>query len=86
MPKSRVRKKKVYNAPESVVPRSDGHVKASPRWLPGLALAFAAFGMAWLVVYYMTQGAYPAAVLGNWNIAIGFGGIVVALGVFTQWR
>jgi hypothetical protein len=42
--------------------------------------------MVWLVVYYMTQGAYPVGDLGAWNIAIGFGGIVVALGLFTQWR
>lgn len=86
MPKSRVRKKKVYSAPTEVAAASASKQKPSPRWLPVTALAFVAFGMVWLVVYYMTQGAYPLSSLGPWNIAIGFTGIVVALGMFTQWR
>lgn len=86
MPKSHVRKKKVYTPPATVVGSPTPQSKPSPRWVPGVALGLIAFGMVWLVTYYMTTGAYPVASLGPWNIAIGFSGIVVALGVFTQWR
>ncbi len=88
VPKSRVRKKKIYTAPSDVLPSSSSADKhtASPRWIPGLAIALAVFGMAWLVVFYLTTGGYPVAALANWNIVIGFGAIVAALVVFTRWR
>lgn len=87
MPKSRVRKKKVYTPPTDVRPA--GGVtpkKPSPQWVPGFALALVVAGMAWLVTFYMTQTAYPIASIGQWNLAIGFGMLVSSLAVFTQWR
>ncbi|NUS74531.1 MAG: cell division protein CrgA [Corynebacteriales bacterium] len=87
MPKSRVRSKKVYTAPSNVAPsRKAAEHRPSPRWVPIVALALIAIGMVWLVTYYMTAGDYPVAAWGPWNIAAGFSGIVISLGIFTQWR
>lgn len=89
MPKSRVRKKKVYTPPADIRPTAATtakRAKPSPRWVPGLAIGLIVAGIAWLVTYYMTQGEYPVASLSAWNLAIGFGMLVASLGVFTQWR
>jgi len=89
VPKSRVRKKKVYVPPTSVRPAAVSTARRSrpsPRWIPGLAVALILAGIAWLVTYYLSQGAYPVADLTYWNLAIGFGFMVASLGVLTQWR
>ena len=89
MPKSRVRKKKVYTPPADIQPTAATtakRAKPSPPWVPGLAIGLIVAGIAWLVTYYMTQGDYPVASLSAWNLAIGFGMLVASLGVFTQWR
>jgi Cell division protein CrgA len=89
VPKSRVRKKKVYTAPAELRPTAEviaKRAKPSPRWVPGVAIGLIVAGIAWLVTYYMTQGTYPVESLGAWNLAVGFGMLVASLGVFTQWR
>jgi hypothetical protein len=90
VPKSRVRKKKVYTPPSDLRPGGEAATKStkrpSPRWVPGLAVALIIAGIAWLVIYYLTSGSYPIASLTAWNLAIGFGLLIASLGVLTQWR
>jgi hypothetical protein len=88
VPKSRVRKKKVYTPPTDVQPAA-GTVKKkkpSPRWVPVLAVALIVLGIAWLVVFYLTETRWPVEEIGHWNLAVGFGMLVASLGVLTQWR
>jgi hypothetical protein len=66
VPKSRVRKKKVYTPPAELRPTATTGVKRakpSPQWVPGLAIGLIVAGIAWLVTYYMSQGDYPVASL-----------------------
>ena len=94
MPKSRVRKKKVYTPPAEVRPTATvtAKRKASPAWLPITAVALIVFGIAWLVVFYLTQGFSDAPALaalfklGYWNLAIGFGAMIGALLLLSKWR
>lgn len=89
MPKSRVRKKKVYTPPTEARPAAMAKARKnrpSPRWVPIAALALIVVGIGWLVTYYMTQGNYPIQAWSYWNLAAGFGLLVVSLGVLTQWR
>lgn len=94
MPKSTVRKKKVYTAPAELRPQEAAAVKRrpSPTWVPALAVAFVVIGIAWLVTYYLTQGFFDVnwlstlADLKYWNLAIGFGFLVASLGVFSKWH
>jgi hypothetical protein len=89
VPKSRVRKKKVYTPPTDVRPPTAAATRKkrpSPRWVPGLAVGLIVAGIAWLATYYMSQASYPVEAWGVWNLAAGFGLMVASLGVFTQWR
>lgn len=85
MPESRKRKKAVYTPPPA--PGTSRRRKASPVWLAPLMLAMFVIGIVWLVVFYVSQGGMPVVgALGNWNLVVGFGFIVVGFALSTQWR
>jgi cell division protein CrgA len=88
VPKSHVRKKKVYTAPADMRPTQTtaARSKPSPVWIPALAVALIVGGIGWLVVFYLSQSQYPVQSWGYWNLAIGFGGMVAALALLSKWR
>jgi hypothetical protein len=87
VPKSQVRKKKVYTPPTDVRPSGTAATrKPSPIWLPITAVSLIVFGIAWLVVYYLSETLYPVQSWGYWNLAIGFGGMVGSLALLSRWR
>jgi hypothetical protein len=43
-------------------------------------------GLLWVVVYYVTQTDYPIGGIGLWNMAIGFGLIIVGFALSTRWK
>lgn len=84
MPESRKRKRPVY-APPAAAGRQ--RRRPSPAWFAPLMLTVFLIGIAWLVVFYLTQGDMPlTGNLGNGNLAIGFGFIIVGFALSTQWR
>ena len=84
MPKSRIRKKADFTPPPT---RSATAIKLSNRsWVAPLMLAFFIAGLAWIVLFYVTQGSLPVESLGNWNIVVGFGFIAGGFVVSTQWK
>ncbi|WP_261554825.1 cell division protein CrgA [Frankia tisae] len=86
MPESRRRK------PKKPTPSVNAHQtrrsrQSSPPWFGGLILAFFLIGIAYLLVYYFSNGGVLGMEgLGGWNILIGFGFVVIGLAVSTQWR
>lgn len=87
MPKSQVRKKKVYTPPTEMRPVSTAAAKKpSPVWLPVTAVSLIVLGIGWLVVFYLSAGALPIQAWRYWNLAIGFGGMVSALILLSKWR
>ncbi|MCK9893201.1 cell division protein CrgA [Frankia sp. AgB32] len=85
MPESRRRK------PKKQTPSTGSQTRRarppSPPWFGGLILVFFAIGIAYLLVYYFSNGGVLGMEnLGGWNILIGFGFVVVGLAVSTQWR
>ncbi|GAA2052038.1 MULTISPECIES: cell division protein CrgA [Streptomyces] len=86
MPKSRIRKKKdaAFHAPEKK--ESTKLDMGGRRWVAPLMLAMFVIGLAWIVLFYVTQAELPVAALGNWNIVVGFGFIAVGFVVSTQWK
>ncbi len=95
MPKSSVRKKKVYTPPAELRPQTTAAVrrKPSPTWVPVTAVAFIVFAIVWLVTYYLTSQWLDLGDsflflynLGYWNLAIGFGAMVVAIALLSRWR
>ncbi|MFJ7075306.1 cell division protein CrgA [Streptomyces sp. NPDC098781] len=84
MPKSRIRKKADYTPPPS---KQATAIKLNSRgWVAPVMLAMFVIGLAWIVVFYVTDGSLPLDALGNWNIVVGFGFIAAGFGVSTQWK
>jgi cell division protein CrgA len=81
VPKSRVRTKAVYTPP----PRP-ARSKVSPRWLVPTMLGCLLVGLAWIAIYYVTQGSLPVAALQAWNLAVGFAFIIGGVALSTKWR
>ena len=94
MPKSSVRKKKVYTPPAELRPQATAAAKKpSPTWLPVTAVSLIVFAIAWLVIYYLTAGFVDLgesfaflARLQYWNLAIGFSAMIAALVLLSKWR
>ncbi|MDT4989384.1 MAG: hypothetical protein QOI74_3478 [Micromonosporaceae bacterium] len=93
MPKSQVRKKKIYTPPAELRPQSAATSRRpSPVWLPATAVSLLVLGIAWMVLFYLTQGFADTPALsflfkiGYWNFAIGFGSMIAALVLLSKWR
>jgi hypothetical protein len=87
VPKSQVRKKKVYTPPAELRPSSTAAAKKpSPVWLPATAVTLIVAGIAWLVLFYLSDQRYPVESWGYWNLAVGFGAMVASLLVLSRWR
>jgi hypothetical protein len=90
VPKSKVRKKTPY-APSPAGTSSTAvggkALRPSPAWYPIVMAAFLVIGLAYIVVYYMAAQSIPFMnSLGSWNFAVGFGFLVVGLGMAVRWR
>jgi len=87
VPKSQVRKKKVYTPPVDMRPLpATATKKPSGVWLPATAVTLIVLGIAWLVVFYLSGGNLPIGSWRYWNLAIGFGGMVSALILLSKWH
>lgn len=89
MPESKKRKKRVYAPPPA--PGAAAKKGPSPVWFAPLMLTLFGIGVLWLVVFYLSDngdmyGLPLATELGNGNLAVGFGFIVVGFALSTQWR
>ncbi len=89
IPESKKRKRRVYTAP--LAPGAIAKKRRpSPVWLAPLMLVLFGVGIAWLVVFYLTNGGMlgiPGVnALGNANLLVGFAFIIGGFGMSTQWR
>jgi hypothetical protein len=82
VPKSRVRSKTPYTPPPTRAARN----RVSSWWVAPTMLAMFGIGIVWLVLFYVTGGALPIKALGNGNLFVGFGFIIVGFLTATQWR
>lgn len=88
MPKSKVRKKPSITADTiSGSPAISKSTAPSPTWYPIAMCVLLIIGLAYIVVYYMAAESIPFMnSLGSWNFAVGFGFLVVGLGMAVRWR
>lgn len=86
MPESKPRKKKTTTPPAVDAPVAKP--KESPRWLAPVMVGLMVLGLAWIVTFYLTSSGLglPVPQLGQWNLAVGFGLIIVGFGLTTRWR
>ncbi len=89
MPESKKRKRPDHT-PRPVAGRAVAKKGPSPRWLAPLMLFLFGLGILWLVVFYITEtrmGGLPVvSEIGNGNLLVGFGFIIVGFALSTQWR
>ncbi|MCH4160254.1 cell division protein CrgA [Bifidobacterium sp.] len=59
--------------------------KANPGWFVPVFCAFMILGLIWCATYYLT-GKYPIPNIDAWNLAIGFGLVMVGFIMTMWWR
>ncbi len=59
-------------APYQATPAPAGKVSLAGILLAVLSVPVGLLGIAWIVVFYVSQGSLPIAALGTWNLLIGF--------------
>ena len=84
MPESRIRRKRAYTAP----PARSGGPKVNPPWFLPVMLGLFVIGLAWIVVFYLSQQRVPdpSALGRSRNLIVGFGIVLVGFGMTTRWR
>ena len=58
----------------------------NPVWFRPVMFGFMLVGLAWIIVFYVSQGTLPVASLKDWNILVGFGILFVGFLMTTRWR
>ncbi|ATG50982.1 hypothetical protein CFK38_05130 [Brachybacterium vulturis] len=57
----------------------------NPAWLAPTAVVLLIVGLAYLVTYYISAGQLPLPI-GDWNLAAGFGVLMVGGGMLMFWK
>jgi hypothetical protein len=94
VPKSSVRKKKVYTPPAELRPQTAAAArKPSPTWLPVTSVVLIVLGILYLVVYYLSnqfadfgESFQFLVEITYWNLVIGFTAMVAGMIILTKWR
>ncbi|BDZ64658.1 cell division protein CrgA [Agromyces mangrovi Wang et al. 2018] len=58
----------------------------NPVWFKPVMFGFMLVGLAWIIVFYVSQGQWPVPDLGSWNILVGFGIAFIGFLMTTRWR
>jgi hypothetical protein len=66
--------------------RPSGEDVPNPVWFKPVMFGFMLIGLAWIIVFYVSQGALPIPDLANWNILVGFGIAFIGFLMTTRWR
>ncbi len=82
MPESRARKNADYTPP----PTRSAAKKPSPSWYAPVMVTLLVLGLAYIVVFYLTESRFPIGALGAWNVVVGFGVIMAGFVMATRWR
>ncbi|WP_129339537.1 cell division protein CrgA [Cellulomonas endophytica] len=82
MPESRSRKKPAYTPPTA----ASSAPKPNPVWWVPVMLGLMVLGLLWVVTTYMSSTSFPIPGIGSWNLAVGFGLMLVGFVMTMRWR
>ncbi|QPK81428.1 cell division protein CrgA [Schaalia sp. ZJ405] len=87
MAESKKRKKNGKEASEDteIQAWTDG-IPLSPRWWAPTFVTLLIVGLLWLMVYYISQEAFPIPGIRWWNLVIGLGIMMVGFLMTLRWR
>lgn len=87
MPESRKRKKhgKVVSDDLEIKAWTDG-IPLSPSWWAPTFVSLLLLGLVWLMVHYVSQGAYPIPGWSWWNMVAGLSIMMVGFLMTLRWR
>jgi len=80
------KKQQRVKAERSAAAAAAGEKAPNPVWFKPLMFGFMLLGLAWLLTYYISDSQFPIAAIGNANIAIGIGIMLVGFLMTTRWR
>lgn len=83
MPESKSRKKDDTYTPPPTKPAGPPRMQ---NWVAPTMVGLLVVGLAWVVLYYLTEAALPIEALGNWNLLIGLAFLGAGCMVATKWR
>lgn len=90
MPESRKRKtakgRKVEADDMEVRPSWNEGMSLSPSWWAPTMVTLMLLGLVLVVIYYMTNAAYPIPGIGNWNLLVGLGVSFIGFLMTLRWR
>ena len=82
MPESKGRPQKKPPAPAAKAKPTG----PNPSWWAPVFITLLVLGLLWIVVFYVSSGAYPVAAFGYWNLVAGFGLLLVGFAMTMRWR
>jgi hypothetical protein len=72
--------------PVSTLDNQSGDQAPNAVWFKPVMFGFMLLGLAWIIVFYVSQSTLPIPQLGSWNILIGFGIMFIGFLMTTRWR
>jgi hypothetical protein len=63
-----------------------GESAPNPVWFRPVMFGFMLVGLAWIIVFYLSNQQWPIPQLANWNILVGFGIMFIGFLMTTPWR
>ncbi|WP_124040271.1 cell division protein CrgA [Neoactinobaculum massilliense] len=67
-------------------PKKPAGQQRSPRWWAPTMVTLMILGLLIVVVYYLFGGGYPIPAIGNWNLGIGFGIMIIGFLMTMGWK
>ena len=55
-------------------------------WFKPIMFGLMLVGLAWIIIFYVSDAMFPVAALGQGNILVGFGILFVGFLMTTRWR
>jgi len=77
------RSKSVRTEPVKAV---SGEAAPNPVWFKPVMLGFMLLGLLWIIVFYISGSVWPIESLGQWNILVGFGIMLIGFLMTPRWR
>ena len=83
MPESKRRKRIAHETPQTSAAQAN---KPNAVWFKPVMFGLMIIGLLWIITFYISEGLFPVAAWGSWNIVAGFGIAIIGFLMTTRWR